>query len=63
MDKKQNKIPDFDSLDDRLIAENSESPRIVAKTNLDVKSAKENNPYAVNKNINDRLFNEFFDGE
>ncbi|MDL4839783.1 hypothetical protein [Aquibacillus rhizosphaerae] len=62
-ENKQKNLPDFDSLDDRLIAEPSTSPRIVAKTNLDVKSVKDENPYARNK-INDtdkRLFNEFFE--
>ncbi|WP_226035296.1 hypothetical protein [Aquibacillus saliphilus] len=61
MDKKENNMPDFDSLDDRVIANHSDSPRIVAKTNLDVKNNKVENPYASDKDTNDRLFNEFFD--
>lgn len=38
-------MPDFDQLNDRIIAESSPSPMLVIKTNLDPKDATENNPY------------------
>ncbi|MRH44517.1 hypothetical protein GH741_17880 [Aquibacillus halophilus] len=63
-ENRKNDMPDFDSLDDRIIVEPSNSPRIVAKTNLDVKTNKDENPYATDNVTDDteqRLFNEFFD--
>ncbi|MFL6559372.1 MAG: hypothetical protein ACJ8MO_25060 [Bacillus sp. (in: firmicutes)] len=38
-------MPDFDQLNDRIIAESSPSPMLVIKTNLDPKDVTENNPY------------------
>ncbi|WP_409253999.1 hypothetical protein V1502_08900 [Bacillus sp. SCS-153A] len=47
LEKEQNsQKPDFDSLDDRVIASTpSNNPTLVIKTNLDPKSAEEENPY------------------
>lgn len=39
------KMPDFDQLNDRIIAESSSSPMLVIKTNLDPKDPSEENPY------------------
>ncbi|MFZ7943702.1 MULTISPECIES: hypothetical protein [Bacillaceae] len=39
------KLPDFNELNDRIIAESSPSPMLVIKTNLDPKEPMENNPY------------------
>ncbi|MBB6453151.1 hypothetical protein HNQ94_001599 [Salirhabdus euzebyi] len=63
MEKKnqKNDMPDFDSLDDRFIRNAPEGPIVAAKTNLDVKSNKDENPYTSKTNTDDRLFNEFFD--
>ncbi|MRG87814.1 hypothetical protein [Salinibacillus xinjiangensis] len=58
--RKNQNMPDFSSLDDRFIRDNSPSPRIVLKTNIDVQSNREANPYTSEKDTNDRLFNEFF---
>ncbi|PGY10730.1 hypothetical protein [Bacillus sp. AFS031507] len=38
-------MPDFEQLNDRIIAESSPSPMLVIKTNLDPKDTSENNPY------------------
>lgn len=38
-------LPDFDQLNDRIIAESPSSPMFVIKTNLDPQDAEENNPY------------------
>lgn len=38
-------MPDFKELNDRIIAESSESPRLVIKTNLDEDNVKTENPY------------------
>ncbi len=37
--------PDFDKLNDRIIAQHTTSPTLVIKTNLDPKDATEENPY------------------
>jgi len=39
------KLPDFNELNDRIIAEQPSVPHIVIKTNLDPKDSTENNPY------------------
>ncbi len=39
------KMPDFDSLSDRVIAKPSPQPTFALKTNLDPTSPEENNPY------------------
>ena len=38
-------IPNFNQLNDRIIAKSSPAPMLVIKTNLDPKDATENNPY------------------
>jgi hypothetical protein len=50
-DKK--KMPDFDSLSDRVIAEPSHSPSFSIKTNLDPERPSEENPY-YSKETNDK---------
>lgn len=49
MANKKNQLPDFDDLNDRLIAEPSPSPSLVIKTNLDKKDVASGNPYAKGK--------------
>jgi hypothetical protein len=62
--KKQNQMPDFDSLDDRIIAKEPNTPMIVIKTNLDPKDSTIDNPYYTNKDQADtKEFREFFEGE
>lgn len=61
MDKKKS-MPDFDSLDDRIIADPPSEPMLVIKTNLDPKDSTENNPYFTNKSDKDtKAFREFFE--
>ncbi|WP_216828533.1 hypothetical protein [Alkalihalobacterium elongatum] len=43
-------MPDFDKLSDRMIAEPTDSPTFVMKTNLDPKNVTEDNPYFNEKN-------------
>lgn len=38
-------MPDFQQLNDRIIAERPSEPMLVIKTNLDPKNATEENPY------------------
>lgn len=46
MEKKNTEqLPDFDDLNDRVIAEAPSSPTLVIKTNLDAKNVVEENPY------------------
>lgn len=62
--KKQNSLPDFDSLDDRVIAEQPSGPMIVIKTNLDPKDSTMDNPYYTNKDQADTTaFREYFEGD
>lgn len=64
MDKKnRHKMPDFDSLDDRLIAEQPSTPMLVIKTNLDPKDVTEENPYLTNgpKGVT-KNFRDYFEG-
>ncbi len=57
-------IPDFDQLNDRVIAEPTGSPSLVIKTNLDPKNATENNPYfQENKEKADEKFQQYFEEE
>lgn len=42
-------LPDFDQLNDRVIAEHTAAPMLVIKTNLDPKDSTEDNPYYKNK--------------
>ncbi len=59
MPKKNEQLPDFKELDDRLIAEASSSPSLVIKTNLDKDDVKEDNPYATGQSNSD-TFENFF---
>jgi hypothetical protein len=65
MDKKnRNSMPDFDSLDDRLIAEHTTQPMLVIKTNLDPKDSTVDNPYYTNKEqANTEKFRNYFEDE
>jgi len=55
-------LPDFKELKDRIIAEPSESPRLVIKTNLDTDSVKEENPYARSEqDETNTLLRDYFD--
>lgn len=62
--KGNEEMPNFDKLNDRIIAEASDSPKIQIKTNLDAKSVEEENPYAGDtSSLTDeeqRKFNTFF---
>ncbi|MGE7184290.1 hypothetical protein ACQKKK_09860 [Peribacillus sp. NPDC006672] len=51
--------PDFKELNDRIIREPSQSPRLVIKTNLDTKSVNDENPYS--ERINSEGFADFFE--
>jgi hypothetical protein len=54
-------MPDFEQLNDRIIAESSPSPMLVIKTNLDPKDALENNPYYHNTEVkNAKAMKEYF---
>jgi hypothetical protein len=56
------KLPDFDQLNDRVIAQHTEAPMLVIKTNLDPKDSTENNPYYKNKEQTDtEEFREYFE--
>ncbi|MBD8070200.1 hypothetical protein [Bacillus sp. PS06] len=50
MKDKQDKqdIPDFNQLNDRIIANPSPEPTLVIKTNLDPKDPTDENPYFIN---------------
>jgi hypothetical protein len=62
--RKQNQLPDFDSLDDRIIAKQPSEPMLVIKTNLDPKDSTVDNPYFTNKSQTDtKVFREYFEGE
>jgi hypothetical protein len=52
-------IPDFNKLNDRIIAERPSEPMLVIKTNLDPKDATVDNPYYQNKELTDK--DEFLD--
>lgn len=55
------KMPDFDKLNDRVIAEASQSPSLVIKTNLDPKDTTDENPYDSETNMKDKdKFEQFF---
>lgn len=55
-------MPDFDSLDDRMIVERSVEPTLVIKTNLDPKDPSEGNPYFQNSDgKNSKSLKDFFE--
>ena len=56
------KLPDFDQLNDRMIAESRLQPMLVIKTNLDPKDSTENNPYYHGRETkNPKAFKEYFE--
>ncbi|MGM0873944.1 MAG: hypothetical protein ACQEWV_03945 [Bacillota bacterium] len=59
MDKKKTALPDFNKLNDRVIAEHSTSPSLVIKTNLDSEDIDKDNPYS-NKSESSTDFKNFF---
>lgn len=55
-------MPNFDQLNDRIIAESSSSPMLVIKTNLDPKDVTENNPYYQDTEVkNAKRMKEYFE--
>ncbi|HEO8420802.1 hypothetical protein [Niallia sp. FSL W8-0635] len=44
-EQKGSKLPNFDALTDRVIAEDSDVPSVSIKTNVDPKNVLEDNPY------------------
>jgi hypothetical protein len=57
-----NKLPDFDQLNDRIIVEQPSGPHLVIKTNLDPQDSTENNPYYQGKETNDsKAFRDYFE--
>jgi hypothetical protein len=55
-------MPDFDQLNDRIIADSSSSPMLVIKTNLDPKDVTENNPYYQDTEVkNAKRIKEYFE--
>lgn len=56
------KIPDYDRLNDRLIAERPSGPMLVIKTKLDPNNVTEHNPYDQNEKIKDpKEFENYFE--
>ncbi|WP_442600443.1 hypothetical protein [Neobacillus sp. D3-1R] len=63
-EKNRHNLPDFDSLDDRMIARQPSSPMLVIKTNLDPKDVTEENPYLTDEANQDKnKFRNFFEGD
>nr|WP_263327934.1 hypothetical protein [Neobacillus sp. Marseille-Q6967] len=57
-----NKMPDFDQLEDRIIAEAPSGPHLVIKTNLDPKTSTEKNPYYYGEQTKDpKEFQDYFE--
>ncbi|UII55487.1 hypothetical protein LS684_17915 [Cytobacillus spongiae] len=55
------KMPDFDSLSDRVIAKGASQPMLVIKTNLDPTDSTEDNPYFKNESNSDiKAFRDYF---
>lgn len=59
------KLPDFDKLTDRIIADTRTSgPSLVIKTNLDPENSTVDNPYYENKKLTDtKEFRDFFEDD
>ncbi|MDZ5471620.1 hypothetical protein SM124_07645 [Bacillus sp. 31A1R] len=56
------KMPDFDILNDRMIAKPTSQPFLVIKTNLDPKDSTVDNPYYHGKETNDQEeFRDYFE--
>jgi len=57
-----NKLPDFDQLNDRIIAEQPSEPHLIIKTNLDPQDSTENNPYYQGKDTsNPKALKDYFE--
>jgi hypothetical protein len=57
-----NKMPDFDQLNDRIIADRPSEITLVIKSNLDPKDSTENNPYYHDKETKDpKEFRAYFE--
>ncbi|WP_042342388.1 hypothetical protein [Bacillus timonensis] len=54
-------VPDFKELNDRIIAEASDEPILVIKTNLDPKNVTEDNPYYKKSTTNEEEFTSYFE--
>lgn len=55
------KLPDFEQLEDRVIANHTEAPMLVIKTNLDPEDSTVDNPYYKNKDLTDtKEFRDYF---
>jgi hypothetical protein len=56
------KMPDFNELEDRLIANATPKPTLVIKTNLDPKDSTVDNPYYRNTELTDtERFRDYFE--
>ena len=56
------KLPDFEQLNDRIIADRPPEVMLVIKSNLDPKDSTENNPYYHDEETKDpKEFKEFFE--
>jgi hypothetical protein len=55
------KLPDFKELNDRIIAEASDEPMLVIKTNLDPQNATQENPYYKETGSNQEEFSSYFE--
>ncbi|MCP8970703.1 hypothetical protein [Ectobacillus ponti] len=55
-------MPDFRELHDRVIAEPTDAPQLVIKTNLDPKDSSEENPY-YRKGSNKDALEKYFEGK
>jgi hypothetical protein len=57
-----NKLPDFDELNDRIIAEQPSGPHLIIKTSLDPEDSTDNNPYYQGKETNNpKAFKDYFE--
>ncbi|MCC3358371.1 hypothetical protein [Bacillus sp. REN16] len=54
-------LPDFKELNDRVIANTSDEPILVIKTNLDPKNATEENPYYNESESEKEEFTSYFE--
>lgn len=54
------KMPDFKQLDDRVIAEPTDAPTLVIKTNLDSNDVSEGNPYFEENGKNKQTLKDYF---
>jgi len=58
--KSNSKMPKFNDLNDRIIAEATPSPTLVIKTNLDTPNVEKENPYLNEEKEATRDFKNFF---